>query len=579
MQLLTPSRRGLLAATVAVVSLSFGCATTARRTEEPPAPPPVVREALTPAEENRALALAHYGTALAISAEQGITEALPEYLKAYELDPQNLSLALWLGQVYRDRHEATYSQAILDKAVKANPKSGEPWVAKGITFQSVDDQPAALSSYQQALKIEPTHYGAIRALVDIYLTQNDTNSVVTQLDYAFHQKSEDPNYWVATGDLFIRILRQNPSWGGRIDRTRSRQSYEKALALAPRNPEILARVGDSFTDAGNYKAAAEAYARLMEVRPNIPQLRERLAELYSRTDQKDRAIPLFKELIKREPLRFEFYNDLGSLYEESGKPEEAISYYQQSIKLNPDQPDTYLSLCELQRTLKHTDDANKTLEAWKKKFPIDWRVPYFRALMETQNKDFAKAVVNYADAETLAHEGPQDIPLRAQFYFGYGAACERAGEILKAAPLFRKAISLDPKFSNAYNYLGYMWADKGTNLTEALELIQKAVSLEPDNSAYLDSLGWVFLKLGRTDEALPALRRSIELLEKDDKRDAEDKLEDAVVYDHLAEVLLKMGKREDAILIWKRATQIDPANKEITEKLQKYNADHSAAPK
>jgi tetratricopeptide (TPR) repeat protein len=314
MQLFTPSRRGLLAATVAAVILSLGCGTTAPRTG--PAPPPASSEALTPSEDRRAQALAHYGAALSIAAEQGMTEALPEYLQSYELDPQNLSLALWLGQIYRDRHDATNSLAILDKAIKAIPKSGEPWVAKGITYQTIDDLSQALVCFQHALKVEPTHYGAIRALVDTYLTENDTNSVIAQLEYAVRQRSDDADYWVAIGDLYNRILRQYPSWSSRLDRARSRQCYEKALAIAPRDPDILARVGDSYMDADNFKAAADAYARLMEVRPNLPQLRERLAALYLKTDQKEKAFSLYKELIKRDPLRYEFYNDLGELYEE-----------------------------------------------------------------------------------------------------------------------------------------------------------------------------------------------------------------------------------------------------------------------
>ena len=145
----------------------------------------------------------------------------------------------------------------------------------------------------------------------------------------------------------------------------------------------------------------------------------------------------------------------------------------------------------------------------------------------------------------------------------------RARSIFKGATDPEAAGQLEESY-NAYNYLGYMWADKGVHLQESLELIQEALKLDPDNGAYLDSLGWVLYRLGRYDEALPYLRHAVETLQKEDRQD------DATVLDHLAEVLLKLGKRDEAILALKRAVQADPDNKDVAEKLQKYSADHTA---
>ena len=38
---------------------------------------------------------------------------------------------------------------------------------------------------------------------------------------------------------------------------------------------------------------------------------------------------------------------------------------------------------------------------------------------------------------------------------------------------FRRVIVIDPKHAEAYNYIGYMYAEKGTNLDEAIELIKQ----------------------------------------------------------------------------------------------------------
>ena len=553
-------RRGWLAAVVGLCA-GIGCATTALQSGKP------AQLELTAIEDRHAAALAHYATAVSLAATQGMPAALPEFRLACDLDPGNLSVAFLLAEYYRSQRDTTNAVAVLDSAIAANPTAGEPWVAKGLTYRSTEDMPNAIAAFRQALKIEPTHPGAMRALTETYLILDDTNNVVSLLNESFRQHSTDATYWTMLGDLSGIALHQKPSLAGRLDPTHSRQCYERALALAPKDPDILLRAGDAYLNANELKAAADIYAKLLDLHPNLPQLRERLAAVYLKTDQKEKAVALYKELIKRDPLRFEFYNILGELHEDTGKLEDALNFLEQSLKLNPDQADIYVAICELQRRLKHFANVTKTLAAWKKRFPMDWRVPYFQAFIHTGDKAYTKAVAAYANAETLASEMPQEVKLNAQFYFGYGAACERAGDLDKAATLFRKAIALDGKFANAYNYLGYMWTDKGTNLTEAMDLIQKAVALEPDNSAFLDSLGWAFHKLGRDADALPQLQRAVELLEKSTKRDKEDRQDDAVMYDHLADILFKLDKRVEAIAAWKRAIELDPGNKDIAAKL------------
>jgi len=553
--------RGRLAAAVVGLCVGIGCATTGPQAGKPD------QLDLTPAEDRHAAALAHYATAVSLATTKGISAALPEFKLARELDPGNMAVAFLLAEYYRSQQDTTNAIAVLDTAIAANPNSAEPLVAKGLTYRVAYDATNAITAFRQALKVEPTHAGALRALTESYLIMDDTNNVVSLLNESFRQHSTDALYWTMLGDLSGIALQQKPSLAGRLKPTQAKQCYERALELAPKNPDILLRVGDAYLNANEFKAAAETFAKLLDLRPNLPQLRERLAAVYLKLDQKDKAIALYKDLIKHEPLRFEFYNALGELYEDVGKLDDALNFFEQSLKLNPDQSDIYVAICEVQRRLKRSADATKTLAAWKKRFPVDWRVSYIQAFIHSGNKDYTKAVAAYADAETLAREAPQEVKLNAQFYFSYAAACERAGDLDKATALFRKVITADSKFANAYNYLGYMWADKGTNLTEAVELIQKAVTLEPDNGAFLDSLGWAFHKLGRDAEALPQLRRAVELLEKDTKRDQEDKQDDAVVYDHLADVLIKLNKRADAIAVWKRAIKLDPGNKDIAAKL------------
>lgn len=569
-------RRGGLAALAWLVLLTAGCGTTGpqagravRPRETAAAPVPLH---LDVAAEKRAAALAHYGTALIRAANEGAQAALPEYQRAFDLDPSHTPLALLLAELYRARRDMTNALAVLNTAIAANPKSAEPWVAKGLTLRAQDDLTNAAAAFQRAVQLQPDHFGATRALTETLLAQNDTNQLVGFLDQQFRRPSKDAGYWMSLGDLHHFVLRQRPSLAARLDRHRSRQCYERARILRPNDPDILVRLGDACLDANDFAAAAEAYSQLVEIRPNLPQLRERLAAIYLKTEQHEKAIALYKEFIKRDPNRFEYYNVLGELHEEINQPDTALNYFEQSLTLNPNQPATYLAIAELHLRAKRHDAALQTLDTWQRKFPADWRAPYFRALVASDRRDYPASLAGFTEAEKLIRESPDPVEPGPHFHFSFGAAAERTGDHTLAARHFQRALTLKPDFALAHNYLGYMWADAGTNLTTALEHIQKAVELDPDNGAFLDSLGWVLHKLGRDSEALPHLRRAIELLEKDTERAPEDRLEDVVVYDHLAIVLLKLGHRDEAIQTWKRALELDPHNKDIAEKLARETA-------
>jgi tetratricopeptide (TPR) repeat protein len=564
--------RVLTAALVVGACVATGCSTTSKSSSAGEMPNQAPSLQLSTAQERRAQALAHYATGLMLQRGDDDDAGFSEFKQALELDPQNPLLALRVAQSYLNRRDTTNAIAILQAATKAVPASPEAWYGLGIAYGRADQPQQSIAAWHQTLKLDPTFSVAIRNLLDVYAQQGTAADVASVVDPALKQTSKDPVYWVSLGDTLAVALRQKPSLSSQISRGNIRQCYEKALALAPNDHEVEARVADAYAESGDYTLAADAYAKLLKYAPGNPVVLDRLWRMYARSGQKEKAVETLEQVLKRDPLRFEVYNALGDLYEELDRSERAIVNYQQSLVLNPNQLELYVRVALAQMRLKKFTDASATLTSAKDKFPTKYQVPYLFGLLQSDQKNYTNAVAFFAEAEKLAKEDPEETKPSSAFYFSYGSACERAGDDKKATALFHKAIELDPNNHNAYNYLGYMWADKGVHLDESKELIQKALKLDPDNSAYLDSLGWVLYRLGRYEEALANLQRAVDLLKKENQQ------EDSTVLDHLAEVLLKLGKLDDAIDAWNRAIKVDPDNKDIAGKLQKYSVNHTTAP-
>jgi tetratricopeptide (TPR) repeat protein len=557
------------------VCLAAGCAHTAQQAKRAggksgrawvlgAAPPALTLDA---AQERRAEALAHYGAGVSMEISGDRDGALEEYQKSLELDPEHSQLAVRLATIAMGRKQFDKAVSMLESAAKANPSSPEPWYGLGLAYRAGDQIQKAITAFRQTVKLDPTHLGAIRALREIYLQQDSLADAANVLEQAWRQQSTDASYWMRLGDEYVAALRQKPTLGKNVERTRIQQCYEKALALEPADPDVIVRLADVHAEAGKFQLAADFYAKLVELQPNALGVRERLADAYIQVGAKDKAASVLEEIIRREPLRYTVYNALGELYEDLNQDDRAVSNYQQSLVVNPNQPDNYVHITGLQLQLKRIDNALQTLTTWKEKFPADYRAPYYNGLIHTEKKQYGEAIASFADAESLALQAPQEVKLNDKFYFSYGAASERAGEIDKAITLFRKALELNSENSAAANYLGYMWADKNIHLEDAYDLIKKATTLEPDNGAYLDSFGWVLFRMGRYEDALTQLKRAAELM----------KEPDPVVFEHLADVLLKLGRDDEALTNLRRAHELDPSNKAISEKIEKLSGKQSAA--
>src|SRR5260370_9095053 len=125
----------------------------------------------------------------------------------------------------------------------------------------------------------------------------------------------------------------------------------------------------------------------------------------------------------------------------------------------------------------------------------------------------------------------------------------------------KETIKLNPSNAQALNYLGYTYAEMGTNLLEAEGLIQRAIKLEPEDGFYIDSLGWVYYQQGHYPEAVKELERAVDLAGAD-----------PTITDHLADASNKLGKLKEANHLYKDALSKANDNDQVVRLKDKLQA-------
>ena len=144
-------------------------------------------------------------------------------------------------------------------------------------------------------------------------------------------------------------------------------------------------------------------------------------------------------------------------------------------------------------------------------------------------------------------------PEDADLIYDQAMMAEKLGKLPEMERLLRRVIALKPEHHNAYNALGYSFADRNVRLPEARQLIQKALEYVPNDPFIQDSLGWVEFRIGNKAEASRIFTEAFQA-----KPDAE-------IAAHFGEVLWSMGERDKALAIWREGQLLNPENETLLE--------------
>jgi tetratricopeptide (TPR) repeat protein len=540
--------------------------------------------ALQPENARKADALVDFVEGVRLEENAEMENALAAYQKVLNVDPGQAELALRVAALLSRQEDFPRAIDVLKDAIKAKPKESAPYLQLSFIYAKyLRKTEQALKYANQAIALDPKNFDAYQRVYEIELASGDSQKAIQVLEHAAGVKSNDPAFWLRLGKLYASVVFKAGIESKPDDVKRVNDFFRKAVQFAGDDSALLKDVADYFAASQQIKEAIPLYLRVLELQPDDSNAREKLASGFVLTNQRAKAIEMLQEIIKQHPENYQPYDLLAQLLDESGRalaranqPEpakaefaKAAANYEQSLLINPNRGNTCLRLAELLiGPLRESERAVKILTEARPRFANSAAFTYYLALALREAKHPQQAVSLFEEALNEA-QGDNDGVLNARFYFDYGAAADQAGLYDKAADLLRKSIAIDPaNAAEAYNYIGFMWAEHNLHLDEAEEMIGRALQLDPNNGAYLDSLGWVFYRKGKYEEALNELLRAKQSLTRDDP----------IVFEHIGDAYSKLNRVPQALEFWQKAIALEPDNKLLADKIEKTKTTMSKGP-
>jgi tetratricopeptide (TPR) repeat protein len=537
-----------------------------------PAPDLVLR----PEGERKAGALAHFVEGMVFEENGEMDKALEAYRKVLNVDPGQSALASRVAALLIQQEDFPQAIDVLKDAIKANPNDAEPYHQLAFIYAKyLKKTDQAVDYANRAIALNPADIEAYQRLCEIELAAGQEQKALDALERATKVRSDDASFWTRLGKLYAAVLFTPDSQPKPDELKRVNEIFKKAVENAKDDPAILKDVADYYASSQQLKEAIPLYLRVIELQPDDANAREKLATGFILTDQRGKAVELLEQIIKEHPEKYQPYDLLAQVLDDEGRSlqrenrlDEAkakfakvAANYEQSLLINPNHAGTYLRLAELLLgPLKDPERAVRFLAEARRRFSGAPEIVYYLAIAQREAKQTQRAVATFEEALREAQLDPDNEIVNAKFYFNYGVTAEQAGLYDKAADLLRRSIALDPaNAAEAYNYLGYMWADHNMHLDEAKEMIDRALQTDANNGSYLDSLGWVEFRQGKFDQALADLLRAVKNLDR----------EDPIVFEHIGDTYLKLHRVPEALESWQKAIALDPKNKQLAEKIER----------
>lgn len=392
----------------------------------------------------------------------------------------------------------------MEKAIALVPSRTElrrTFVDMLIDSQRISD---AILQYKQLAELAPNNLDYLRDWGRLLLKDKSRDLE--------DRKAETASIWnrivsirpndASTASMVADLFRQSNMERNAIE------LYEKAIDLAPQEPQYREYLGEYFHVLNKPDQALKTWASMMEGSRHTSENVSRLAQVFKRFGFFEKAVEQIVEACRLSPKDFHLHLDAAEYHTSSGRTDDALGYLERAEKLaaNDDEREMVLkrrieSYQESGRLQSEIQKLLREIRSDSNASEVDWRTL----------ARYCEAARRWPLAKEAIKEALRRNPNSVASLAAATKIAETSGDFAMAIQRSKQLIALDRRATGEYLTNIARYEAQIGHSEAAVQAAKQLIQFAPGNTDHYEFLAQMCFRVGRVDDGLDALRRAIRI--------------------------------------------------------------------
>ncbi|NBW60749.1 MAG: tetratricopeptide repeat protein [Methylophilaceae bacterium] len=422
-----------------------------------------------------------------------------------------------------------------------DPKSAKPYLKKLMALS--DNRPTAFLQLESLLGSQPDKSAVLNLVQELAQPYPDlpeaflaisqaalhSGNIELAISQAERANQLHPEWEIGIIHWADALFRRSPEQAVKL--------YQGFISKHPEAYDARLNMSKMLVASKRFLEAKQELISLLAVKDHVAEITIVLGLLSAESGDYDGAEKYFKQALNLEIKdKDQIYLYLGQVAEKKLDEAQAIFWYKQV------QNDNMMAEHHPEfASQNHYVEANLNIaNLLNRSKGVDAAVAFLDEMHHLTNQQLSSVILMQANLLSQANRHQQafdllskavtNLPDAYDLAYEYAMQAEQLKKYDVLEKQLRRIIANRPDHAQAYNALGYSFADRNINLKEARYLIERALQINPNDHYVIDSLGWVLYRLGLYDESLHYLKL------------AHQTQADPEISAHLGEVLWAKGR-------------------------------------
>ena len=421
--------------------------------------------------------------------------------KTEDVFPESLDIQLIYVQSLLSTNQDERAEELLLKLKEKYPNNEQVTYFSAAFYEKSSQFPKALDMLDSFLKkrrLKPKFFLFFFLKAKIYLKMESFPDALLAINNSLKLHPKFEKGWLFKGLLLEQM--------GNI--TAAIKSYKQFVTIAGPDIAVIKQIVQLLFNEEEFVQAAQT---LKQIKSDHPKYFFDLALLHWKAQMNQPALEYVTQSLERDPnfikakvLKLEVLLALN-------KKQELLSMIEQWLSAEKED-NSVVSLVALFRKIGiPAPILSQVLKQVHQKKPKNYTLLVAAGDLLMQTNDLDSALDCYRKALPLVDR----IPLKSKIYFQIGTIQFATGKDTAAEKSLLHALKFKPTYPSAYNLLAYYYARNNRNLKKAHKFVDEALKIRPQSAYYLDTKGYVLFQLGKKDEAIELFKKAYKLAPED----------------------------------------------------------------